>query len=200
MKIAITCKRGQVPVFYIRWLKQAGFEPVLISRMRDLSKLKNIDALLFSGGGDLWPAFYSTKKIGSEFDLYRDILEYRVFCLRGSRPILGICRGMQLLNVFLGGTLRDLPQLPVHTGGICHTIQTAASSRLRCILGPQVLVNSFHHQAVDTLAPALLPAAHCRGILEAAEGENLLLVQFHPERMNHFLLLRFFKEMAAKSV
>ena len=197
MKVAITCQRGRIPANYIRWIKQAGFEPVVISRMRDLRRLQGAEGILFSGGGDLWPYFYSSEKIGDDFDLYRDILEYSVFQQRGDRGILGICRGMQIINVFLGGTLTDIAEPRMHSGEKFHFIQTAASSRLRRILGAQPRVNSAHHQAIARLAPSLAIAAYCRSVPEAAEGEKLLLVQFHPERMNSRQLGRYWKEQLA---
>lgn len=197
MKVAITCQRGHIPVNYIRWIKQAGLEPVVISRMRDIRRLKDADGILFSGGGDLWPHFYSAEKIGSDFDLYRDILEYTVFRQRGERAVLGICRGMQIINVFLGGTLMDIAAPQKHSGEKFHFIQTTASSQLRRILGLQPRVNSAHHQAVARLAPPLAIAAHCQSVPEAAEGENLLLVQFHPERMGSRQLCRHWKQQLA---
>ena len=193
MKVAITCQRGHIPVNYIRWIKQAGLEPVVISRMRDIRRLKDAEGILFSGGGDLWPHFYSAEKVGSGFDLYRDILEYHIFQQRGERAVLGICRGMQIVNVFLGGTLMDMAEPQKHSGEKFHFVQTTASSRLRRVLGEQPRVNSAHHQAVARLAPSLTIAAYCQSVPEAAEGKNLLLVQFHPERMNSRPLGRFWK-------
>lgn len=194
MKIAITCRRGRIPVTYIKWVKQAGLEPVLISRMRDIPKLEKANGILFSGGGDLWPVFFSSETIGHDFDLYRDILEHQVFKQRKNRAVLGICRGMQLINAFLGGTITDLSEAQKHRGEARHLIRTVPGSRIHRILGAQAIVNSSHHQAVNRPAPSLALTAYCDNVPEAAEGNGIFLVQFHPERMNDRRILRFWKK------
>ena len=106
--------------------------------------------------------------------------------------VLGICRGHQLINVALGGTLiQDLPpeQKVFHGGAegdLIHPIRTEPGTLLAGLYGPRFLGNSFHHQAVDRPGEGLRPIAWAEsGLVEALDcpGRPLLGVQFHPERM-----------------
>lgn len=152
------------------------------------------DGLYLTGGGDMEPRYYGEERLLScgEPEKGRDELELalvRAF-LEVQKPILGICRGLQVLNVVLGGTLwQDLPTQTGRGGhgeGV-HTVRTAEGSRLRSFFGAEFPVNSFHHQAVRQLAPGLVPTAweEPGELVEAFAHESLPLwaVQWHPERM-----------------
>lgn len=153
------------------------------------------DGLLLCGGGDIDPARFGQEDRGSyPPDPVRDQAELALFdaFLQAGKPILGICRGMQLINVALGGDLiQDLPpeQKPFHSGGkqiLVHPIRTAENSVLRTLYGPVFPVNSLHHQAVGRLGRGLWASAWAEsGFPEALEHETrpILAVQFHPERM-----------------
>jgi len=150
--------------------------------------------LVLCGGGDLDPAYFGQPPRGSHPpDRRRDEAELALFAAfhgRG-RPILGICRGMQVINVAMGGDLiQDLPPLMgrFHGGGegCVHPIRTRPGSWLERLYGPEMTVNSFHHQAVGKLGRGLSPSAWAEGgFPEALEDETgrVLGVQFHPERM-----------------
>jgi putative glutamine amidotransferase len=163
-----------------------------------------LDGLLLSGGEDIHPALY-----GAELSPHcyppsreRDLFELALFAAARQRelPVLGICRGIQLVNVGMGGTLyQDLPtERPseiAHDAGSArdartHAVRLAAGSRAAQALGATELrVNSFHHQAVDRLAPGLIATGWSDdGVIEAAEGPGdgpwLLTVQWHPEEMH----------------
>ena len=153
------------------------------------------DGLLLAGGGDIAPERYGQGMAGSlPPDPLRDEAElalFRAFYGAG-KPILGICRGHQLINVALGGTLiQDLPpeQKVFHGGAegdLIHPIRTEPGTLLAGLYGPRFLVNSFHHQAVDRPGEGLRPIAWAEsGLVEALDcpGRPLLGVQFHPERM-----------------
>ena len=111
--------------------------------------------------------------------------------LSWGRPILGICRGMQVINVALGGTLfQDLgaERAALHQGeeDVFHPVRTAPGSLLEGLFGENALVNSAHHQGVDRLGEGLVPAAWAPdGTLEGLEHRSLPVagVQFHPERL-----------------
>lgn len=151
--------------------------------------------LLLCGGGDIAPHYFGQEDRGSgPADLVRDEAELALFhaFYQAGKPIFGICRGMQLINVALGGDLiQDLPpdRKPFHGGGErsrIHPIRAGEGSLLHRLYGPVFPVNSIHHQAVDRLGDGLHPTAWAEsGFVEAFAHETLpiLGVQFHPERM-----------------
>ena len=156
------------------------------------------DGLLLCGGDDVDPARFGQENCGSVgIDALRDEAELRLAAafLAAGKPILGICRGHQVLNIALGGTLiQDLsdPVRMFHSHDSAaahdktHAIRTAEGSVLWRHYGPLAVVNSSHHQAVDRLGEGLMATAWSEGgVVEAAEHKSLpvLGVQFHPERM-----------------
>lgn len=153
------------------------------------------DGLLLPGGGDMDPKFYGQERIPAcgEPNLLRDAAEpllLRAF-LAADKPVLGICRGIQVMNAVLGGDLyqdiKPFEHLP-HNGhwAKVHTVTVRRGTLLSRILGQgTVLVNSQHHQAVDRVAPGFTLAALSEdGIVEAIEKPDAgfcLGVQWHPE-------------------
>lgn len=153
------------------------------------------DGLLLPGGGDMDPKFYGQARIPAcgEPNLLRDAAEpllLRAF-LAADKPVLGICRGIQVMNAVLGGDLyqdiKPFEHLP-HNGhwAKVHTVIVRRGTLLSRILGQDtVLVNSQHHQAVDRVAPGFTLAALSEdGIVEAIEKPDAgfcLGVQWHPE-------------------
>lgn len=155
------------------------------------------DALILPGGGDLPGALFGQPAhISCHYDdPMRDQSDRLLLtAFRDQRKrVLGICRGCQAVNVFLGGTLHQhLPDAfnPVlwHSDNITgrHPARVEPGTVLSSLLGSgEVAVNSSHHQAIDRLGEGLRIAAKAPdGVIEAAEGENLLLLQWHPERMD----------------
>lgn len=151
--------------------------------------------LVLCGGGDVLPSLYGQENTASSLlDLRRDEAEEKLIhaYAQAGKPILGICRGMQILNVAFGGTLiQDLPgeQRPFHGGAKpdrVHPIRAEEGSVLHRLYGDIFPVNSYHHQAVDVPAPGFHPIAWSEGgVMEAMVHHALpiLAVQFHPERM-----------------
>lgn len=184
---------GGLPVI----LPIAPTEPALAEEY-----LETIDGLIMTGGVDIHPSFYGQivlERCG-EIDEERDRFEVEMIHAARGRdlPFLGICRGLQVLNVALGGTLyQDLSYRqgtdPAHMsprerrGEPAHGVAIAPGSRLADILGPRDMpVTSTHHQIIRDLAPDLVvSAAAPDGVIEAVEGPGrfLLAVQWHPERM-----------------
>lgn len=151
-------------------------------------------ALIFPGGGDINPHLFRASNQGSHnIDTELDLLQLRAFHLayQSQIPILGICKGMQLINVGLGGTLiQDLPTASLHTSprsDVYHLTHTRPGSFLHSLYGPELVVNSRHHQAVDKLSSELIPVQWCPQDLctEAFCHKTLpiLGVQWHPERL-----------------
>jgi putative glutamine amidotransferase len=193
---------------YVRAVAAGGALPVMIPLglpEDDLDRIRaKLDGLVLSGGGDVDPNRYGGIPHPSvaEVDEDRDRVELhlaRKFVDTG-RPLLGICRGMQLLNVALGGTLYtdiadQLPAAIAHDlwpgrghANDHHMVRIEEETRLAGILGqPMVEVNSLHHQGVRDLAPGLVPAAYAAdGLIEAFELPDHpfgLAVQWHPERL-----------------
>lgn len=177
---------------YCAAVRSAGGEPLAgYCPPPDLS----CAGLVLCGGGDIESSRYGQESRGSEPpDRERDRAELALFqaFYRAGRPILGVCRGMQLINVALGGTIvQDLPpdQRSRHTapeGDLIHGVGARPDSLLHGLYGPAFSVNSAHHQAVGRPGTGLRMAAWSEdGVPEAVDlpGYPLLGVQFHPERM-----------------
>ncbi len=182
---------------YVNAVMGVWAEPVL-RYCPDPALAAECDGLILCGGEDIDPAYYEQGMEGTqEMDLDRDRAEFAVLkaFLDAEKPVLGICRGLQLLNVALGGTLiQDLgPEgnLFHRRGGDnadrVHPVRSKPGSIFDLLYGPVFAVNSSHHQALGTLAPALEPVLWSEsGIVEGAvlPGKPVLAVQFHPERMS----------------
>ena len=188
MKPRILILANQKSHNYVSAIEACGGE-VTLKYLPDLEL--DYDGLVLCGGNDILPAYYGQETNGAHsFDLERDKTELaltRAFIDTG-KPILGVCRGLQLLNVALGGTLiQDLENADFHRstdeGDRVHIIN--ADGFLKDIYGVRFSVNSAHHQAIDTLGKGLVTAAVCDGVIEAVEHKEkpFIAVQFHPERM-----------------
>jgi putative glutamine amidotransferase len=199
--------RTGVNAAYVRAVVAAGGVPLVLSPLIGSSlagsALDGLDGILLSGGEDIDPAWYGAEPspMLSPPSRERDVFELALFAVARQRqiPILGICRGIQLINVGLGGTLyQDLPS--ERPGTVEHRPDTAREVRSHVVqlqpdtraaeaLGTTSLrVNSSHHQAIKDLAPGLIATGWTDdGLIEAAEGPPdgpwLLAVQWHPEEM-----------------
>lgn len=158
--------------------------------------VRTSSALLLTGGADVDPSMYGMEATGLEkgCDIDRDRIEVAAVhtALNEGKRVLGICRGTQLLAVALGGTLvADLPTagFPGHDNGErederVHGLKVEAGSHAETVLGGQSKVNSLHHQAVaDPGAQVRVSAWATDGVIEAIEGERVLGIQWHPERL-----------------
>lgn len=192
---------------YVHAIERAGGVPLLLPPM-DLAEsraaaLSALDGLLLTGGGDLDPAYYGEEMLPqcNEPERERDEAEFAFTqdALAERMPILGVCRGMQLLNVTRGGNLiQDLAtqrpetarhdQLDHPRTFRAHSMDINPSSRLGEILGlSQAMVNSLHHQAVDRPGEGVEIVAWSEdGVAEALELRDYpfaLAVQYHPEEL-----------------
>ncbi|MCO7125329.1 gamma-glutamyl-gamma-aminobutyrate hydrolase family protein [Sporolactobacillus shoreicorticis] len=187
---------------YMDGIRQAGAIPVMLPLTDDPAIIREIsehfEGFLFTGGHDVSPNLYGEResvKCG-ETCPRRDLMETMLFreVLDADKPAFGICRGIQLFNAVLGGTLyQDIPsELP---SGICHSQKppydrpahtVSIKGPLRDLLGKdEVSVNSYHHQGIKRIAPQLTPTADAQdGLVEAVympERRFVQAVQWHPE-------------------
>jgi putative glutamine amidotransferase len=194
---------------YAEAIRRHGGEPVLVSTQTPAAErdgaLVSMTGLLLSGGTDVDPARYGQPVRGAvEITTDRDALEATAWEVAAARdlPVLGICRGLQVINVLLGGTL--LQDVAGHTGPAwparpapTHPVRVVPGTRLARVLFPRnvgggvVEVNSYHHQAVrkSDLAPGLIASAWANSkageLVEGIEtrgGRFVVGVQCHPER------------------
>ena len=190
-------------------IRRHGGQPILLDATADArsrqTAFETMDGLLLSGGADIDPARYGRTNEGSvSMEPDRDELEAHAWAAAEARglPVLGLCRGFQALNVFLGGRL--VQDVKGHAGpgwghgpALTHPLRIVPGTRLARILFPTNVgggvleVNSYHHQAVRPadLAPGLVPNAVATSplgeLIEGAEtrdGRLILGVQCHPER------------------
>lgn len=192
--------RYVVNMDYVEALAKAKAEVVVILPSSDLHELMpTLDGILIPGGGDVDPSLYQeTDVLCGGIDVATDTLDQAVImtAMKQDKEILGICRGLQILNVVLGGSLiQDLPsERPSaidhsfsethHAKTRGHLIHVVPNSRLASILPSPIEVNSYHHQAIKKLADGLSVSALSEdGIIEAVEGPQIMAVQWHPERM-----------------
>lgn len=194
---------------YIRSIEEAGGIPVMIPICQDFATVKemvdHMDGILISGGNDVSPTLYGefiTKDCGPivpERD-EQDVNIIHYVLNKTQKPLLGICRGIQIMNVAFGGSLyQDVGKAGFDDHFVAaspypypvHTVKLEENSLLSQIIGDTTLkVNSFHHQGVKTVGENLKTSAVSvtDGVIEAVElpGERMVLaVQWHPEMMYH---------------
>lgn len=182
---------------YCTAIEENGGVPVIVCGCGEeyLARLADAaDGLFLTGGEDIEPRRYGMEDGGlcGRPDEWRDGAELALceIFAAARKPILGVCRGLQMINVYFGGTLvRDLPAERglAHPSGVMHAVETPDSSWLRAFFPRKFSVNSYHHQAVDKLGEGLKAAAFSENgrVIEALEHETLPIfaVQWHPERM-----------------
>lgn len=211
-RIGITCARDAaapesfaLSCAYVQAVRRAGGLPLLLPAVGAVDGAeweRSLDGLLLSGGGDVDPELYGEEplvengRIDPEADAF-EIALCRAF-LERRKPVLGVCRGAQLLNVAAGGDLyqdlfrqaktrlQHVQRAPRWHG--THRVRIAPGSLLAAVVGVESLrVNSFHHQAIRRVAPGFVASAQASdGIVEALErpGDRFTLgVQWHPEHL-----------------
>jgi putative glutamine amidotransferase len=218
--------RTTVNEAYIRAVEAGGGIPVLLPSAIQADMLADlfqaVDGFLLTGGVDINPLRYGAPihPEVTDLDLARDEMELMLVprLVEASKPFLAICRGIEVINVALGGTLYthisdQLPNAlhhPCYVGDLprnllSHSIQVQAGSRLANLIGAgEVWVNSLHHQGLRDLAPDLVATAHAvDGLVEAVEIPDhpfALGVQWHPEELvDQGNMLNLFKALVGAS-
>ena len=192
---------------YASAIVESGGIPIVLPFSRDEETIRQTvdicDGILLSGGGDIDPKFYGEEVLNEtvQFGKCRDEFEFGLFAIARKKgvPIMGICRGMQVINVALGGSLyQDLPSQ--YESDISHaqstpktepshSVRVVPSTPLYKLSGCDVMTaNSFHHQAVKRLGEGLVPMAYAEdGIIEGMfcnVGSYVMAYQWHPERLS----------------
>lgn len=177
----------------------AGGEPVVFHGPATnpgtgiVERLVRFDGVLMPGGADVGPTRYGQQPVPETKGVveFQDDLDLAVAraVVSSDLPALAVCRGMQVLNVALGGTLRQhVPETTVGHHNSLHGVQVVPGSRLHAIVGSRTLrVSSFHHQAIDVIGDELVVAAVAvDGIIEAVEHRraDVVAVQWHPEDLH----------------
>lgn len=206
-------KKLLIKIEYIKAIQKAGGIPFLIP-YSDLKSdveiiFEKLDGIMLSGGGDILPLYYKeepkkTKRVVPE----RDELEIKIvkMCFENKKPLFGICRGSQVMNVAMGGTLiQDINSEIEHDQSayydkLTHTIIIEKGTLLYEIMKIRELrVNSFHHQAIKKTGKDIKISARAKdGIIEGIESDKhpfFIGVQFHPELLfeKHEIFFRLFK-------
>ncbi|QVK18214.1 gamma-glutamyl-gamma-aminobutyrate hydrolase family protein [Mycoplasmatota bacterium] len=215
----------RLPISYINSVKNCGGIPIGIPVVNDETYIgdivNKIDGLIIPGGDDINPKLFHeetnsyTKGIDDELDEFQIKLVLKA--LEKDIPLLGICRGHQVLNVALSGSLyQDISELKrdiliVHNQlkygyddkQIVHQVRFKKNSILEKLYGEKIMTNSFHHQIIKQLGDGLKAIGHTRdGVVEAMISKNhrfVVSVQWHPERSEEqFSLFRKFIEACNK--
>ena len=194
---------------YMDGIRRAGAVPMILPLVCDQADLRQIKSMcsgyLFTGGHDVDPSLYGEEKTGlcGPACMERDRLEQNVFRMawEDHKAVLGICRGLQLINVLMGGSMfQDLPSefqgtcciehhMKPPYSRVCHQVELVQGGPLCKLLGRNSMgVNSYHHQGIKKLAPGLKATAVAEdGLVEgiyAPDREYIQAVQWHPEFMS----------------
>lgn len=207
---------------YVNSVHMAGGAPLILPVTTDEALIKRqmevMDGLLISGGCDVDSLIYGEEPMIEQGFILEEVDKFDLLLIRTAAelniPILGICRGNQIINVAFGGTLyQDLSQV---AGSIkhrqsskrdfgSHTVKIAKDTKLFDIFGDKIITNSYHHQAVKDVAPGFkVSAKSLDGVIEGIEkvDSNFVVgVQWHPEMMfeTHSKMLNIFKKFVAEA-
>ena len=198
--------RQYVTDAYIQAVKSAGGLPIILPLIKSKSVIAEYaslcDGFLFCGGGDITPLLFGQEPMSGigKTDITLDLFQIRLMkhVLEAEKPVLAICRGMQVLNVACGGTIyQDLNEADFETinhmqtslsrKDISHKVTFTAKTHIQRMLGPFAYTNSFHHQAIERVGKDLIVTGTTGDdIVEAIEMPShsfVLGVQWHPESM-----------------
>ena len=214
---------GMLPMSYVRAVHATGGRAVLITPDDPgTDVLESLDGIVFAGGGDVDPATWGAEPHpATDADPVRDASELLLMraALAADLPVLGICRGLQVMAVATGGSLHQhLPDLVGHdrhraapgTDPLAvdssafgrHDVELSSGSAARALLGARLTVNSFHHQAIDDpgtfTVSGWCPDDRIVEIIEDREREFALGVQWHPERTGDLRVFAALAEAAAR--
>lgn len=183
---------------YIDVIEKYHHTPLILHSI-DEQILEICDALIVPGGYDIL-SFYFNQSPNAKATFYKQPQDYFDFAIidafvQAKKPILGICRGLQLLNVYFRGTLLQHIETSLHETEHQHSIKILSNTFLSTLYGPTTNVNSYHHQVLDKLGNGFSACAwSMEGYVEAAAHETLpiIAVQWHPEKMEDDRIFSYF--------
>ena len=200
MKIGVTCRiltedgtrKEFVNEAYMELLDKYDMVPIVLSSTTtSLEKLLEMcDGVLLPGGDDIDAKYYYQDNHPTNVlvDPKIDVLDYKVidYCLKHNIPILGICRGFQILNVYFGGTLVQHIEDNSHKKNYDDLLVLEESSSLKGILDDKFTINSFHHQCIDKLGKGLKVEGKSKGVVELITHKDypIIATQYHIEQLN----------------
>ena len=214
MKIGITCRyiyedgieKQFVNTQYLDYVASVGFTPIILPIDQNIDELlKLCDCFLITGGNDLDPSLYHEENISAYLvDKRMDELDFKVidYACKNKKALLGICRGLQAINVYFGGSLyQDLENKEHNKKESMQEFIVNNKSRFfkDCITNEST-INSYHHQGIKLLGDNLINAGESLNLIEAIEhkDEDIYAVQWHPEKLNDDFsrnIIKRFKEL-----
>lgn len=182
---------------YLSFLKEFNLTPILITSINDVEILgKYCSLFLLTGGDDINPLLYNEKNISSyNVDQEMDLLDFKIieYCEKYKKPLLGICRGLQSINVYFGGSLnQNINEIHYHN----EAYLIINKSRFFPYLNhKKIKINSYHHQGIKLLGKNLLQVGKSHKIIELIEHKYLPIIgmQFHLELLNNNLSKKMFQ-------
>ena len=218
MKIGITTRyiyedgiqKQFVNTQYLKFIEQFNLTPIIlpINNQKVAELFDLCDMFLITGGDDLDSFWFNEELDPSVKNVERDmdILDKMVidYCVKNKKPLFGICRGLQAINVFLGGSLyQDLEDKEHKNKESGEKALINNNGHFFKFLGiDEFEINSYHHQGIKVLASDLIGSITSRGLIEGIEHKTLpiIAIQWHPEKLNDEISKRIFKEFISLSL
>ncbi len=200
MKIGITCRiltedgtrKEFVNEAYMELVSRYNFVPIVLSSTTNkLEELMEMcDCFLLPGGDDMNASYFNEENDSHNclVDPKIDILDYKVidYALKTNKPMLGICRGLQVINVYFGGTLLQHIEDNSHKKNYDDLLELVEDSSLKNILNDKFIINSFHHQRIEKLGEGIKVEGLSKGVVELITHINypIIATQYHIEQLN----------------
>ena len=200
MNIGITCRilvedgtrKEFVNEAYMELVSKYNFVPIVLSSTTN--KLKELmemcDCFLLPGGDDMDASYFNEENDSHNalVDSKIDSLDYKVidYALKSNKPILGICRGLQVLNVYFGGTLLQHIEDNSHKKNYDDVLELVENSTFENILKNKFIINSFHHQCINKLGKGIKVEGVSKGVVELVTHKDypIIATQYHIEQLN----------------
>ncbi len=176
---------------YIKFVKRYNLIPLIIP-FNDIDEkiLSLCDCFLIPGGNDIDAKYYHRKNHPDSIlvDPLVDQLDFKIldYAVKNKRPVLGICRGLQVINVYFGGSLVQHIKSKIHENALNHHLKINDSSYFKNLFSKPYIINSFHHQKIDKLGNNLIVEGTCKMAIELITHRSLPIIacQYHLEKID----------------